>query len=271
MSPRSRPTKANTAGSVSTFSRLIKFCLSLYLLAAIFYTAYHFFFAPVVQLVAGKVPDPTELNHANLIIPQEAGSITLGVKSQPAVIPKAAQRHPALETAGVKAADIRDEEAGDHVWAAAEAAELKKGKKKGKEESLPYVRPVVLKDGRDLVRKRLHGLDGVEWDMDMMNWYHPSSSKPSDTKGSSASTHEFEATESTAISEDQFLSLSFSTSLQPSKVIPYYYRASAPDEPDFNEEDITITTLVTGNRFTVFERLVERYRGNSVAIYFTWT
>lgn len=222
-------------------------------------------------MVAGKVPDPTELNHANLIIPQEAGSITLGVKSQPAVIPKAAQRHPALETAGVKAADIRDEEAGDHVWAAAEAAELKKGKKKGKEESLPYVRPVVLKDGRDLVRKRLHGLDGVEWDMDMMNWYHPSSSKPSDTKGSSASTHEFEATESTAISEDQFLSLSFSTSLQPSKVIPYYYRASAPDEPDFNEEDITITTLVTGNRFTVFERLVERYRGNSVAIYFTWT
>ncbi|KAJ7106032.1 glycosyltransferase family 49 protein [Mycena crocata] len=49
----------------------------------------------------------------------------------------------------------------------------------------------------------------------------------------------------------------FSTSLRPSKIVPFFYRATGT----FDKEDITITTLVTSNRFQVFARLVERYPG----------
>ncbi|KLO10318.1 hypothetical protein SCHPADRAFT_832679 [Schizopora paradoxa] len=41
------------------------------------------------------------------------------------------------------------------------------------------------------------------------------------------------------------------------QVIPYYYRASL----EHDSEDITITTLVTRDRFLVFKQLVERYKG----------
>jgi len=47
-------------------------------------------------------------------------------------------------------------------------------------------------------------------------------------------------------------------------IVPFYYRATG----SFDQEDITITTLVTSNRFQVFSRLVERYQGPiSVAIH----
>ncbi|CAG8434210.1 1753_t:CDS:2 [Ambispora gerdemannii] len=66
--------------------------------------------------------------------------------------------------------------------------------------------------------------------------------------------------------EEFFLSKVFSEALQPSQVIPYYYRA----ETNFKAEDITITTLVTSNRFTVFNRLVTTYQGPiSVTIHVT--
>ncbi|KAK0212512.1 glycosyltransferase family 49 protein [Desarmillaria ectypa] len=57
--------------------------------------------------------------------------------------------------------------------------------------------------------------------------------------------------------EDFFLSKAFSSSLHPSKIVPFFYRASG----HFDREDITITTIITSNRFHVFARLVERYRG----------
>ncbi|KAK0460917.1 glycosyltransferase family 49 protein [Desarmillaria tabescens] len=57
--------------------------------------------------------------------------------------------------------------------------------------------------------------------------------------------------------EDLFLSKAFSSSLHPSKIVPFFYRASGR----FDREDITITTIITSNRFQVFARLVERYRG----------
>ncbi len=60
-----------------------------------------------------------------------------------------------------------------------------------------------------------------------------------------------------AMSESLFMSKAFSSSYTPSTTIPYYYRASGP----FDEEDITITTLITSDRFQVFARLVERYQG----------
>ncbi|KAF9039460.1 glycosyltransferase family 49 protein [Hymenopellis radicata] len=59
------------------------------------------------------------------------------------------------------------------------------------------------------------------------------------------------------MSESLFVSKAFSSSYTPSTIIPYFYRASQ----DFEKEDITITTLITSDRFQVFARLVERYQG----------
>jgi hypothetical protein len=82
---------------------------------------------------------------------------------------------------------------------------------------------------------------GVEWDRDVITW-HPVTEQDKEGKD---------------MSEDFFLSKAFGESLQPSKVIPYYYRAST----DFGQKDITITTLVTSNRFKILAALVERYQG----------
>ncbi|KAF9228394.1 hypothetical protein BS17DRAFT_773635 [Gyrodon lividus] len=64
-------------------------------------------------------------------------------------------------------------------------------------------------------------------------------------------------TQQVATSEILFLSKAFSQSMRPCRIIPFYYRASATPE----EEDITITTVVTFNRFKVFAELAKRYRG----------
>ncbi|KAF8161253.1 glycosyltransferase family 49 protein [Crassisporium funariophilum] len=54
-----------------------------------------------------------------------------------------------------------------------------------------------------------------------------------------------------------FLSKAFANSKRPSNITPYFYRAKG----DFDKDEITITTLVTSNRFEVFSRLVEKYQG----------
>jgi hypothetical protein len=59
------------------------------------------------------------------------------------------------------------------------------------------------------------------------------------------------------MSESLFLSKSFSGSMHPMKIFPYFYRASET----FDEDDITITTLVTPNRFEVLRKLALRYEG----------
>jgi len=60
-----------------------------------------------------------------------------------------------------------------------------------------------------------------------------------------------------AMSESLFLSKSFSASMHPMKIFPYFYKAS----DTFDEDDITITTLVTPNRFEVLRKLALRYEG----------
>lgn len=55
----------------------------------------------------------------------------------------------------------------------------------------------------------------------------------------------------------QFINKAFTGSMKPGRIVPYYYKANGI----FVDEDITITTLVTGNRFSVFERLVNTYQG----------
>ncbi|KAJ7594975.1 glycosyl-transferase for dystroglycan-domain-containing protein [Mycena floridula] len=59
------------------------------------------------------------------------------------------------------------------------------------------------------------------------------------------------------LQEELFLSKLFGNSFHPTKIIPFFYRATGT----FDQEDITITTLVTSNRFKVFANLVERYQG----------
>ncbi|KAG0059602.1 hypothetical protein BGZ92_006907, partial [Podila epicladia] len=46
-----------------------------------------------------------------------------------------------------------------------------------------------------------------------------------------------------AVDEDFYLSKVFSTAMQPSKVIPYYFKAQGT----FDKEAVTITTLITEN------------------------
>ncbi len=243
-----RPRTNKPSSGPSRIGRLAKFCLTIYLLAAIFYTAYHFLLAPSFKAIT-RAPSQ-----------HQSAEDLLADLSNTAESPKPKKiAHPALENAGVKAEDIRHEDAGDKVWAAAEAAE-KKGKK-NRNKNQAYVRPAVLEDGRELVAQRLHGLNGVEWDTDKMLWHHPSSGQAHSGPHPIAQSYEQGERSPISLSEDHFLSLSFSNSLQPSKVIPYYYRASDHDRPDFNVKDITITTLITPNRFEVFSRLVERYRG----------
>lgn len=240
------------ASGSSRLGRLAKFFLTIYLLLAILYTAWHFVLSPALHLVIGTTPPTTAAD----LDPLQA----VGGKGQLNLVATSTKlKHAALETAAVKAADIREEDAQDPVWQAAEAAEKRGKKNKAKE--VPYVRPDNLSDGRELAHKRMHGLEGVEWDLDEMSWHHPTSDFAHSGPPSAPAPYEDGPRTPTAISEDHFLSLSFSSALQPSKVIPYYYRASDPDRVDFNKEDITITTLVTSNRFEVFLRLVERYQG----------
>lgn len=57
--------------------------------------------------------------------------------------------------------------------------------------------------------------------------------------------------------EALLLSKAFSQSLQPSKIYPYFYRATT----SFDQDDITVTTLITRNRLKVFRELVLNYDG----------
>ena len=63
--------------------------------------------------------------------------------------------------------------------------------------------------------------------------------------------------DNTPVQEATLLSKAFAGALHPTRIIPYYYRARSAVDAD----DVTITTLVTRNRFKVFRQLVERYRG----------
>lgn len=59
------------------------------------------------------------------------------------------------------------------------------------------------------------------------------------------------------MSTSLFLSKAFAGSMHPMKIFPHFYKAS----DTFDEDDITITTLVTPNRFEVLRKLALRYEG----------
>jgi hypothetical protein len=64
--------------------------------------------------------------------------------------------------------------------------------------------------------------------------------------------------EAIPVNPGPLLSKGTAGSMGPSNVIPYFYRAKG----SFDSDDITVTTLITSNRFKVFARLVEKYRGS---------
>lgn len=66
----------------------------------------------------------------------------------------------------------------------------------------------------------------------------------------------------TPINEATFLAKAFASALHPTRIIPFYYRSTGLVEDD----DVTITTLVTANRFKVFKELVERYQGQCISL-----
>ncbi|KAK3819002.1 MAG: glycosyl-transferase for dystroglycan-domain-containing protein [Benniella sp.] len=49
----------------------------------------------------------------------------------------------------------------------------------------------------------------------------------------------------------------FANTLQPTKIMPYYFRAARTFDP----EAVTIATLITNDRYPVFSKLVSNYRG----------
>jgi hypothetical protein len=65
-----------------------------------------------------------------------------------------------------------------------------------------------------------------------------------------------------AMSEQLFLSKAFSGSMHPMRIFPYFYKASET----FDDDDVTITTLVTPNRFEVLRKLAARYDGMSIVL-----
>ena len=60
-----------------------------------------------------------------------------------------------------------------------------------------------------------------------------------------------------AMPEQFLMTKIFSDSMGPSNLTPYFFRAKA----NFDKEDITMTTLVTRNRFPVLSRLATNHKG----------
>jgi hypothetical protein len=54
--------------------------------------------------------------------------------------------------------------------------------------------------------------------------------------------------------------------MQPIKITPFYYKSSRAFKTAAEFEDITITTLVTSDRFPVFKQLVELYQGSCAVV-----
>lgn len=64
-----------------------------------------------------------------------------------------------------------------------------------------------------------------------------------------------------SLEEQLIFSKAFSTSMRPSKIVPYFYRATER----LQQDDITITSIITSDRLEVFARLVEKYKGTFIA------
>ena len=146
----------------------------------------------------------------------------------------------ALELAGKV-----EQDAGEQIWGGSEGhqphqhGEVVAATTAGSRGS---AQPSTIASNKAVSWREYGRIHGVEWGVDTVSW---NPAQASDKL-------------SMSMAEDFFLSKAFGESLQPSKVIPYYYRATS----HFGAKDITITTLVTSNRFKVLAALSETYQGS---------
>jgi hypothetical protein len=66
-----------------------------------------------------------------------------------------------------------------------------------------------------------------------------------------------------SVAWNPILSRAFPRLMHPSRIIPHYYRATGR----FENDDITVTTLISNDRFPVFLNLVQRYKGVLVPLF----
>ena len=59
------------------------------------------------------------------------------------------------------------------------------------------------------------------------------------------------------ILEETLLSKAFAQAMHPTRIIPFFYKSTGA----VSKDDVTITTLVTSNRYKVLKQLVEQYKG----------
>lgn len=247
--PLNKP-KVSPSSSPSLLGRLARLSFTLYLLTAISYTSWHFLLQPVASLIiygsaAGIQPPAMTADQLAYVPPVLDSKADLDAKIERALHinedkgDKLWGRDKKKKGGG--AAAHRDQAA--RIAAAAEAA--------GGEGGSKALQSSV---------KSHYAVSGEEWSRDLMQWY-PQSDSRSHPRGRHANSALRSAPDihrkATPMLEDFFLSKAFGESLQPTKVVPYYYKASA----DFAQEDITITTLVTSNRLKVLANLVEHYQG----------
>lgn len=88
-------------------------------------------------------------------------------------------------------------------------------------------------------------------------FFPPSTTGPYPDNNTSKARSAFTSSNALSSYDQLLLSKAFSGSLQPSDIIPFYYRHVG----QFDDDDITITTLLTVDRFPVFAQLVENYAG----------
>jgi len=69
-----------------------------------------------------------------------------------------------------------------------------------------------------------------------------------------------------SMTEELFMNKAFSQSLQPTNIVPFYYRSSKSSEKQLSYEDISIATLVTRNRFVVLAKLARKYQGTHFSL-----
>jgi hypothetical protein len=69
-----------------------------------------------------------------------------------------------------------------------------------------------------------------------------------------------------SMTEETFMNKAFSQSLQPTNIVPFYYRSSKSSAKQPSYEDISIATLVTRSRFVVLAKLARKYRGTHFSL-----
>lgn len=235
---------------------MIRSAFTLYLLAAVLYTAYHFVLKPPLAIIFPQAPSQTLSEEWTQVTPLDKKLAELGAKNATRAKGSSkgvfSSKGAKLQAGGPASAGVdksaSDSSSGDVAKGLSNAHAGGSAAKAVSHKAMPII-----------ARPPKHAVDNTNWGADQIEWQHrdelAKSKLPSQQKAALTQ-------DSTPMAEDFFLSKAFGEALQPSKVVPYYYKATKQPK----SQDITITTLITSNRFKVFAALVERYQGVSACI-----